>query len=233
MGYRRVTLEDVRRALAQERPGDAAHRRMALRPLQSRAEPDVRQPHRQSGVLLLLYPCADRLCFVLTRRTEKVLTHRGQISFPGGAQEPGDLSLAHTALREAEEELGISLADAEPLGALTSYYIARTNYDVHPLVAYLPLYPAFRPNTDEVAELLEIPVEHLLDRSRLREEEWTLRGDRVIVPFWWLGGHKVWGATGTVLAEFALMLEQATCDRPQEPPRPLPDTCRPEGDHAL
>ncbi len=233
MSDRHVTIEDVRRALAQERPGDAVHRRMALRPLQPRAEPDTKQPHRQSGVLLLLYPCADHLCFVLTRRTDKVLMHRGQISFPGGAQEPADISLAHTALREAEEELGISLADAEPLGALTSYYIVRTNYDIHPLVAYLPRYPAFRPNTDEVAELLEIPVEHLLDKSRLCEEEWILRGDRVIVPFWWLGGHKVWGATGTVLTEFAVMLERAVCDRPQGPTRSLHDTCRPEGDHAL
>jgi len=205
---------------------------MALRPVHPQVELAPPQLHRQGGVLLLLYPCACRLCFVLTRRTEKVLTHRGQISFPGGAQEPGDISLAHTALREAEEELGISLADAEPLGALTSYYIARTNYDIHPLVVYLPRHPVFHPNTDEVAELLEIPIEHLLDKSRLREEEWILRGNRVIVPFWWLGGHKVWGATGTVLAEFAAMLEQAVCDGPQGGTRPLHDT-RPEGDHAL
>jgi len=160
---RHVTVEDVRRALAQERPGDAVHRHMALRPIVPQAEPTPPQLHRQGGVLLLLYPCAGRLCFVLTRRTEKVMTHRGQISFPGGAQEPGDVSLAHTALREAEEELGISLADAEQLGTLTSYYIARTNYDIHPFVAYLPRYRIFHPSEDEVAELLEIPIEHLLD----------------------------------------------------------------------
>jgi len=155
---------------------------------------------------MLLYPKDGRLTFVLTRRTETVLNHKGQVSFPGGAQEEGDASLAETAMREAEEELGITLQDAEMLGALTCLYIAPSNYDVHPFVAHMPYRPDFHPFAAEVAELLEIPLSDLLDSSRFREEVWLLRGREVIVPFFLLGGHKVWGATSMILNELATML---------------------------
>ena len=203
---REITLEDVRRALAGSRPGQPAHQRMAVRPRPN--PPELHdEPPQHAGVLLLLYPCDDRLYFVLTKRTEKVLNHKGQISFPGGRREVGDPSLAHTALREAEEELGIALTEAELLGALTVHHTSASNYDIHPFVAYLPYRPEFHPSEAEVAEVLDVPLADLLDPARLVEENWMLRGREAIVPFFLLNGHKVWGATGTILNEFKVMLE--------------------------
>jgi 8-oxo-dGTP pyrophosphatase MutT (NUDIX family) len=203
---REVTLDDVRRALAEPRPGELAHQRMAVRP-QFNAQDFSQEPPQHAGVLLLLYPQERGLYFVLTRRTERVLNHKGQISFPGGRKEAGDLSLAHTALREAEEELGIALQEVELLGELTVHHIIPSNYDIHPFVAYLPHRPGFYPSEIEVAEILEVPLDELLDPALLVEECWVLRGREVIVPFFSLNGQKVWGATGTVLNEFKVMLD--------------------------
>ena len=205
---REITLNDVRRALAGPRPGRTAHQRMAVRPPSGASELS-QEPPQHAGVLLLLYPQGHSLYFVLTKRTETVLNHKGQISFPGGRREEGDLSLAHTALREAEEELGIALPEAELLGELTIHHTSASNYDIHPFVAQLPCRPEFHPSEAEVAEVLEVPLADLLDPARLVEEDWELRGREVIVPFFALNGQKVWGATGTILNEFKVMLESA------------------------
>src|SRR5881396_2643414 len=115
-----LTVEDVRRALAAPRPGRAAQARMTPRPRPGDIPPPP--PHdarRQAGVLILLYVKNGELYFVLTRRTDTVATHKGQISLPGGARE-GAEGLAETARREAREELGIDGERVEMLGeALT------------------------------------------------------------------------------------------------------------------
>ena len=202
-----LTLEDVRRALAGPRPGPEAHLRMATQPRPRPEEFGHTTPPREGAVLCLLYPIEGRLHFVLTRRTDTVRDHKGQISFPGGAREAEDESLAVTAVREAEEELGISLAQAEILGTLTSISILPSNYRIHPYVAYLPTRPSYRPCPSEVAELLEIPLRDLFDPSLRQSETWPVRGKEVLVPFFSLGGQKVWGATAMVLSEFAVILE--------------------------
>jgi len=207
MRVAKITLEDVRCALAQPKPGLAAQLRMATRPHRRPNEPAPGHAPRQGAVLLLLYWEQGQLYFVLTQRTYTVANHKGQISFPGGAWEAGDASLAETAIREAEEELGISLDDAELLGDLTSLYISPSNYRIYPYVAYVARRPEYHPCADEVAALLEAPLRGLLDPSWRRTETWCLRGEQVKVPFFLVNGHKVWGATVMVLSELATMLE--------------------------
>ena len=155
----------------------------------------------RAGVLILLYPKEDTLSVVLTRRTEKLERHQAQISFPGGRQEEGE-SLEQTALRETCEELGIDPVDIRIIGQLTPLYIPPTNYCIYPVVARMDKIPHFFPSAFEVAEVLEIPLEHLLDPKTVHREKWTLRGAEVSVPFYLYQGHKIWGATAMVLAEF-------------------------------
>ena len=202
-----LTPDAIGRALHQPLPGLPAMVRMAPipRPL-APTTPDHRP--REGGVLVLLYPngAAGELHLVLTRRSDTLDNHRGQISFPGGSVDPDDESTSHTALREACEEIGVCEEDLRLLGDLTPLYIPPSNYYIHPHVAYLPRRPQFHLQPDEVAELLETPINHFLDDRNISVEDWPLRDNLVAVPFYNVCGHKVWGATAMVLAEFAAVL---------------------------
>ncbi len=172
---------------------------------------------RRAGVLVLLYPAPvgqfsklpraddEEVCLVLTRRTDAVDNHRGQISFPGGSMDPGE-DIVATALREAREELGIDSARVEVLGQLSPLYIPPSGFCIYPVVACTAERPCFIPAPDEVAEILETPLAHLLDPATREEEVWPIRGQHVRVPFYRVGPHKVWGATAMVLCELLVLL---------------------------
>jgi 8-oxo-dGTP pyrophosphatase MutT (NUDIX family) len=161
---------------------------------------EVEDSSLKAGVLILFYPREDKIHLVLTRRTDKVDFHKGQISFPGGRLEQGE-GLEQAALREAEEELGVDPDVIRILGMLTPLYIPPSNYCIYPVVALTQSRPDFRPSQIEVAEILEIPLEHLLNPQNVLKEMWTIRGVEVEVPFYAFGKHKIWGATAMVLAE--------------------------------
>lgn len=165
---------------------------------------EVQDTCLRAGVLILLYIKEGSLYVVLTRRTEKLDRHQAQISFPGGRQETGE-SLEQTALRETCEELGIDPAEIHTIGELTPLYIPPTNYCIYPVVAHMDKIPQFVPSAFEVAEVLEIPLAHLLDPETVCREKWTIRGMEVDVPFYLFKGHKIWGATAMVLSEFLLL----------------------------
>ena len=154
----------------------------------------------RAGVLVLIYPWDDGYYLVLTRRTSHVAHHQAQISFPGGQMDKHESSV-ETALREAAEELNIAPSEVRILGELTPLYIPPSNYCIYPVVAVAERRPEFRPSPHEVAEVIEVPLAHLLDSRNVKREEWPLRGMKVTVPFYFFGGHKIWGATAMVLAE--------------------------------
>jgi 8-oxo-dGTP pyrophosphatase MutT (NUDIX family) len=160
---------------------------------------------RHAAVLALLYPGASGLSLVLTRRTEAVENHRGQISFPGGSMDPGETAEA-AALREAQEELGIEPDGPEILGRLSPLYIPHSGFCVFPVVAYSSEPPIFIPNQGEVAEVIETPLAHLLAPETCCAETWQLRGAPATVPFYAIGPHKVWGATAMMLSELLDLL---------------------------
>ena len=167
---------------------------------------EVQNSCKRAGVLVLLYLKGTRVFVVLTRRTELVDRHQAQISFPGGRQEEGE-NLEQTALRETSEELGIRVSAFQVLGQLTPLYIPPTNYCIYPVVARITEPPQFKPSPYEVAEVLEIPLDYLCDPKTVRREAWTLHGMNVEVPFYFFEGHKIWGATAMVLAEFVEILK--------------------------
>lgn len=204
-----ISLTDVQRALAwPDFDTRYAQYQMAPVPRAQYRPPAVLGPPRQGGVLLLLYPRSGRLYFVLTRRTDTVENHQGQISLPGGRQEPGE-TVAETAIRETAEELGITISQDTLLGRLASLYIPPSDYEIHPYVAYTHARPDFHPAPAEVAELLEVPLDLILDPAAHRDEEGTVRGVDVKIPFYPVGGHKVWGATAMVLSELEQRLRLA------------------------
>jgi 8-oxo-dGTP pyrophosphatase MutT (NUDIX family) len=198
-------LAAIRLALGRPLPGQVAQMRMSTRPrLGFEARPLGHQP-RQGGVLILLYPEDGRIHLPLTRRTETLEDHKGQISLPGGARE-GDELLEWTALRETHEELGVAPQSVEILGVLTPLYIFLSDYCITPYVAARPDRPTFVPDPVEVAEVLEVSLAILLDPAIRHEEERVLHGVTTHVPFYQIGKHKVWGATAMVLSEFVAVL---------------------------
>ena len=161
---------------------------------------------KQAGVLVLLYPLEGQLCFPLTQRPDSVEYHKGQISLPGGSQENGE-SLCQTALRETQEEVGVDISAVEVIGQLSRLYVPPSNFCIQPFVGYVAERPDFRIEVVEVAELIETPLQALLDPATVRVEDWEIRGGLWPIPFYQFGPHKVWGATAMILAEFVAMLE--------------------------
>jgi 8-oxo-dGTP pyrophosphatase MutT (NUDIX family) len=202
-----MTIDDVRRALERPLPGLEAQVRMAPPYRKGDIEKVVNPPAcKQAGVLVLFYPLNGQLSFPLTRRPESVEYHKGQISLPGGACENGE-PLCQTALREAQEEIGVAASSVELMGTLSLMYVPPSNFCIHPFVGYTSRRPEFRLAEVEVAELIEVPLATLLDPATARVEEWEIRGSVWPIPFYQFGPHKVWGATAMILAELAAMLE--------------------------
>ncbi len=201
-------IDQVWRALTGPLPGLSAQVRMApayrADALRDRIPPPA---PKKAAVLILFYPCDDQILFPLTRRTDSVENHKGQISLPGGARE-GDESLQTTALRETCEELNACPDDWTILGQLTPLYIPPSGFLISPFVAYSPAPPSFDPDPVEVAELIEVPLSQLLDPATVEREEWILHGAPVEVPFFHIYGHKVWGATAMVLSELVVLLRE-------------------------
>ncbi len=203
-----IALDLIRRALTKSCPGLPAQLHMSP-PYREQSIPRQIVNPNHGGVLILLYPCDGELCFVLMRRTDHLDHHKGQISLPGGRYELEDKDYRETALREAREELGITLADVEVLCSLTSLYIPPSHFHIYPTVGYCDYRPGFKPDPNEVAELIEVPLSTLLDPRTRVVEEWTRPEYNltVMMPFYSMGAHKVWGATAMVLAEFAAMIQ--------------------------
>lgn len=191
-------------------PGLKAQLKMITKPRPgNKVYQKVEKTALKAGVLILLYPWKNQLHLVLTRRTARVEFHQKQISFPGGRQEKGE-SFEQTALREAQEELKILPESVRILGKLTPLYIPPSNYSIYPVVATISVRPDFQPFALEVAEVIEIPLEHLLDPQNIRREMWTYKGVQIEVPFYFFKGYKIWGATAMVLAELVELLRKHT-----------------------
>jgi len=162
----------------------------------------IRREPRIGAVLLLAYPRDGVPHVVFTERTHTLSDHRGQISLPGGSRDPGDASLAATALREADEELGIDPDRVHVLGRLDDVYVYVSNFLITPYVGALDDEPTFRANPAEVARIIEVPLARLREPDMLHEEDWLVRGELRRVQIYQHGPHQIWGATARVIQEF-------------------------------
>jgi len=155
---------------------------------------------REAAVLMPIFEWEQDYHFLLTRRTEEVQTHKGQISFPGGMRE-GDEDLFTTALRETFEEVGIEQHRIEPLGRFHDY-ISITNYRVTPFAGYIDGPFTTVPQVHEVAEILQVPFHVFLDPGRLRIEKRIVSGKEENVYFYSYGTHEIWGLTARIIRDF-------------------------------
>jgi 8-oxo-dGTP pyrophosphatase MutT (NUDIX family) len=205
-----MPLQDLERTLrvklAETLPGVEAQMRFA--PASARTgwqAGHFPQDARLAAGLLLMYPGADGPAIPLTVRASGLARHAGQISLPGGAAEPGE-TLAAAALREAREEIGVDPSSIRILGELTPVHVLVSGFTLHPVVGVTHEPPSFEPATGEVAEILEVSLDHLRDASRIRRGTRIREGVAVEYPYFDLLGHQVWGATAMILGEFVCLI---------------------------
>lgn len=198
---------ELKSALARPLPGLAAQLPMAPvpRPGGSRTWQEAGDGSLKAGVLLLLYPRGGEAHLVFIQRPSSAVHHKDQIAFPGGQFEAGE-DAVRAALREAREEVGVSPESVETAGILTPLYIPASNYCIYPVVGRMAEAPSFVPFAPEVAEIIQVPLARLLEPAAVCRETWILDRGPILVPFYAYGGHKIWGATAMILAEFLAVL---------------------------
>lgn len=145
---------------------------------------------------------------LLTKRSDQVEHHRGEISFPGGKLDPTDHNEEHCALRETSEEVGIKIQDIRVLGRLDDFYTVATKYHVSPFVGVIPYPYEFRTSQREIAGLLAVPLEVFFDPARRSEDIWIFRGEPVEVVSYRWNGHNIWGATARILKHMVELVDR-------------------------
>ncbi len=157
---------------------------------------------KASAVLIPCYVKDGQYHVLFIQRTDRVRDHKSQISFPGGACEAIDKSLADTALREAEEEIGLNRKDVKVVGELDDMATAGTNYVISPIVGLI-LYPYhFKVDEFETDEIIEVPIAALLDEKCMEEGTALVDGKAVDSYFYHYGNKVIWGATARILKQF-------------------------------
>lgn len=187
-GDRQFTVDDVRAACA------------ALPPARQHL---IRVPGiRAAAILMPFFDRAGEAWLVLTKRPQHMPTHKGEIAFPGGKREEDDASLEQTALRELEEEIGLSAATVEIVGELPAYGTLSSRFGIVPFVGIVEEPREYRPDPREVEGVLEVPLAELLADGVHREERWSIGLADRPVHFFELEDETVWGATAGILFTF-------------------------------
>lgn len=187
-------------------PGAAAQDRMAPAPRPGGKRPWVSGRARPAAALLLLFPTdGASASLLLTKRSQALPQHPGQVSLPGGAVDAGE-SIEDAAMREAREEIGIEPGSVRTLGRLTPLHIPVSGFVLHTVVGAVSARPVVRPAPWEVERIIEAPLEHVLDSARHLRTTRVRDGIELDMPFFELDGEQVWGATAMVLAEFVALL---------------------------
>lgn len=192
---RRVDVGGLRRAFAERRQRHPVQEPFAVR--------------RPAAVLVPLYEAADGLRVVLTRRPTAMRSHSGEVSFPGGGREPGDVDLVATALRESQEEIGLDPGRVEVIGQLDPLATLSSAAMITPYVGLIADLPPLRAEAREVAAILHVPLAELLEDGVFHQEWWPMPPHLVAeggspwrpMFFYELTGDTVWGATARLLTQ--------------------------------
>ncbi len=200
-------VELLKQQLQEDLPGQKAHIEM-FPPSRFREMNWSRDTAKKSAVLLMLYEKNNSTHIVLIVRATGNNVHSGQISFPGGKCEQFDENIIATALREANEEIGVNVENIKVIGQLSSLFIPVSNFLVYPVVAYHTGSLELNPNRAEVAELLEIPIHSLLNSKNKVISKVNSRGNMVNVPSFVIQDKIIWGATAMIINEFVYVLKR-------------------------
>ncbi|MDA1189752.1 MAG: CoA pyrophosphatase [Chloroflexi bacterium] len=159
-----------------------------------------------AGVMLLVYRKDGMPWVLLSRRSQMLTRHSGEIAFPGGREEKSDRDLKETALRETFEEIGIRPEHVEVLGELDDVQTP-TNFVISPFVGVFPYPYKFRLN-GEVSELIEVPIPALVDEANVRADMRIVDGEPMRIPSYSYEGQLIYGATARVLEQFLRVVTQ-------------------------
>lgn len=203
--------EILKERCRKELPGIEAQKKLspAVREKQiaDRLRSGIKPMH--SSVLIPLFPVGNELHTVLIQRTASNGVHSNQIAFPGGRMEKGDRDYFFTALREAEEELGIKPDHVEFLGKLTDLYVPPSNFIIHPFVAFLNNKHDFVADKNEVSDFFEVAIKDFLSPEKIKYCPIKMSDGEVInTPYYDLNDRVVWGATAMIISEFAVILHE-------------------------
>lgn len=164
----------------------------------------------EAAVLVPLFNKEGEYHILLTRRSQLVAYHKGQVSFPGGARSEADVSLMDTALRESWEEIGLRAKDVDVLGELDDTPTTSSNFSISPFVAFIPYPYQFTINRAEIDEVFGVPISFLLSHAG-RREEWYVFGDDFVVGYAYeYEGRIIWGATARIVQQLLEIWQQAS-----------------------
>ncbi|MFH0976509.1 MAG: CoA pyrophosphatase [Spirochaetota bacterium] len=158
-----------------------------------------------ASVLMLIMNKNNEAYVFLTQRTHKVKTHKGQVSFPGGAREKDDKSILDTALRETFEEAGINPADVEILGEFDEM-ISISDFHVHTFIGSIKYPYEYKENKDEIESCFEAPLSLFYNKEYYREEDYYFDGETRKVFYYSYNGYEIWGMTALILTNFASVI---------------------------
>ena len=206
----RSFVDQLESLLGMDLPGEEAQFSMA--PITRKRLIDVSAENynpKQSAVLILLFPENDSIHTILIQRGKYEGVHSGQIAFPGGRFEEGDLDLKQTAVRETAEEIGITPKSINVIGCLTDVYITPSNFLVKPFIGVINHKPDFILDLVEVEKIILVNVFNLNDKS-IRKEKSILQsgGYKIKTPYFEIEGLTVWGATAMMISELNAVVEK-------------------------
>ena len=158
--------------------------------------------YKKAGVLILLIKDKDdeEYQILFTKRSEQLKTHSGEVSFPGGKWEEGDLNLYQTALRESNEEINLNTENVTKLGPL-NFLLSRHKIEVNPFVGYLNQLQDFKGNF-EIDEIFTVPISFLMNEENIEYKEFNRKDLKVYIPSWVYNGNRIWGLTAMIAADF-------------------------------
>jgi 8-oxo-dGTP pyrophosphatase MutT (NUDIX family) len=202
-------INNLTERLKRELPSALAHDPMRAIPVGAvRPKFNPEFPPRTGSVLILLYEDQNSIKFPLIKRPDYAGAHGGQVSLPGGKTEPGENSI-DTALREANEEIGIQPRDVEILGRLTEFHVIPSNFLITPVVGTIRYRPDFIPDAYEVARIFTGTVAELMKDDAVSITEMVVAGQyRLRAPHFLIDNEMVWGATAMMLNEFRFILQE-------------------------
>ena len=153
------------------------------------------------AAVLLAVTAEEEPQLIYTLRSNKVSSHKGEVAFPGGREEEGDLSLADTALREAEEEIGLDRNLVEILGSLDTT-VSRYGISVTPYVGIIPPNPNLNESSSEIESYFRVPISYLANDIRHRNDKVTEGGETFFMPAYKYNEYIIWGLTAMITVNF-------------------------------
>lgn len=206
MNFADFTTSITKRLSEQALPGHTEIvQKMSPNRLTLKVEPDEKT--RRSAILMMFYPKGDEIYLPLILRPQYDGVHGGQMAFPGGRVEQKDKDIQATALREAQEEIGIKAADVKIIRNLTELYIPPSNLLCQPVLGFMPYRPDFYPDEREVAGIFEVSISEILDPSIVQFKTVETRGIKLETPCFVIQEQIVWGATALMIAELVEILK--------------------------